>query len=146
MPWTPQELAVKELLIENRLPFEAHHVFELSGKIRMSVDLLIFSGPGMVLECTFCSKGRGSAMSEVRRRCAFIEYRFRLLKSHLTRLNCGVLIEAPKEDQTELYDVVSQVARNADFRILSLEQLAEQLGRIIINDTKEEQRTNNSRS
>jgi hypothetical protein len=85
-------------------------------------------------------------MSEVRRRCAFIEYRFHLLKSHLTKLNCGVLIEAPKEDQTELYDVVSQIAITADFKMLSLEELAKHLGGIVNNTSKEERRTNNSGS
>ncbi len=127
MPLTPQEQSVKELLIANYLPFEAHHVFELSPSVRMSVDFLIFSDAGIVLECTYCSKRRGSAISEAKRRGAFINYRFGLLKQALPELSCEALIQAPNEDQSFLKENMKGVLGNADSLSLSLEDLRNSL-------------------
>lgn len=122
-PLTAQEQGVKELLLDNRLPFEAHHVFELSGSTRMVVDFLIFSGAGIVLECTNCGKRKGSAISEANRRGTFINYRFGLLKQALPNLVCGALIEAPKEDQSLLRESMRRVLGNSDFLAVSGEEL-----------------------
>ncbi len=123
MPLTPQEQLVKDLLIENSLAFETHHVFELSQTVRISVDFLIFSGTGIVLECTYCAKRRGSAVSEAKRRGTFINYRFGLLKQALPNLVCGALIEAPKEDQSLLKESMRRVLGNSDFLVVSGEEL-----------------------
>ena len=128
MPLTPQEQSVKELLIANYLPFEAHHVFELSPSVRISVDFLIFSDAGIVLECTYCTKRRGSAISEAKRRGAFINYRFGLLKQTLPGLVCGALIEAPNEDRSFTRKNLERVLSNANFLALSLEELRSSLG------------------
>jgi hypothetical protein len=131
MPLTPQEQAVKDLLVERNLPFEAHHVFELSQKVRISVDFLVFVGPGIVLECTLSERRRGSAMSEVRRRCAFINYRFGLLKASFPKILCGALIEAPNESQEVLKRELSQLLANSDFWSESTYALRSPLARIV---------------
>ncbi len=123
MPLTPQERSVRDLLIEMRLPFEAHHVFEFSPKVRMSVDFLIFSGAGIVLECTFCSRRRSSALWEVRRRCAFINYRFGLIRHALPSIVCGAFVEAPREEQRSLLNEVSGILTEADFAACVLDEL-----------------------
>ncbi len=122
MPLTAQEQSVKDLLLELHLPTEAHHVFEFSPKVRMSVDFLIFSGPGIIVECTLCSRGRGSAVSELRRRCAFIDSRFVLVKRFLPKAICGALVEAPKEDQSSLKDTITELLPNSDIAACSLQQ------------------------
>lgn len=127
MPLTGQELSVRDLLVENKLPFEAHHVFELSGGVRMSVDFLVFRGAGVVLECTRCTRQRGSAMSEARRRSAFMEYRFGLLKRAYPAMGCWALVEAPRENQELLRRTVKTVLQNADLAAISLEEFDESL-------------------
>ena len=62
MPLTSQEEEVRNMLIEERLPFESHHVFDLRQSGRLAVDFLVFRGPGIVLECTVCSTSRGRAL------------------------------------------------------------------------------------
>ncbi len=123
MPWTVQELAVKELLLDLRLPFEARHVFELPGHMRMSIDFLIFTGPGIALECTSCTKRRGSAIAEVRRRSAFLEYRFSLLRRFLPKLLCAALVEAPNEDRERVDEAVSGMLGSWNLAATSLESL-----------------------
>lgn len=127
MPLTPQEQVVKGLLVENHSPFEVHHVFVLSPSVRMSVDFLIFVGRGIVLECTFCSRKRGSAVSEIKRRCAFIDYRFGLLKVAFPKLVCGALVEAPNEDQRVLGETSVSVLTKANFVEASSEALGKRL-------------------
>lgn len=127
MPLTPQEQAVKDLLIERRLPFEAHDVFELSRAVTMSVDFLIFVGASIVLECTHCARPRGYAISEVGRRGAFINYRFGLLKGAFPKLTCGALIEAPNEDQSLLDDSLRRIFTSADLIATSLHSLTQSL-------------------
>lgn len=127
MPLTPQEESVKDLLIEKHLPFRVHHVFELSHAVRMSVNFLIFTSSGIVLECTYCAKRRGSAISEANRRGAFINYRFGLLKLAFSKIVCGGLIEAPNEDQSSMRRGMEKVLSNADFLALSLEELCNSL-------------------
>jgi hypothetical protein len=85
-PLTQQEGAVKGILLDCRLPFSAHRVFDLKSQGRFCVDFLVFHGPGLVLECTRCGTKRGRAISEVRRRAAFMDYRFSALKSALPNL------------------------------------------------------------
>ncbi len=123
MPLTPQEQAVKELLIERNLTFEVHHVFELSHKVRISVDFLVFIGPGVVLECTYCGRRRGSAISEVQRRSAFINYRFGLLKRAYTKILCGAFLHAPEEEARRLIDSATTILTNTDFIATSLDDL-----------------------
>ncbi len=130
MPLTAQEEAVKRLLTEERLPFEAHHVFELSST-RLSVDFLIFLGPGVVIECTACSRKRGSALSEVKRRCAFMNYRFGLLKGSFPKLVCGALVEAPHEDPKRVIREIKPILKDSDFLILSSGELRESLPKIL---------------
>ena len=122
-PLTFQEEQVRKLLLDERLTFEAHHVFGLPDGDRISVDFLVFLGAGIVLECTKCEKKRGRAMSEVRRRCAFMDYRFGLLKGTLPGIRCGSLVEAPNEDQEALGFVLRKVLARADFFARSLDEL-----------------------
>jgi len=129
-PLTVQEEAVRNLLLEAHLSFESHHVFGLPDGDRISVDFLVFSGAGIVLECTKCEKKRGRAVSEVRRRGAFMDYRFGLLKELLPRIRCGSLVEAPNEDQAMMGPVLQKVLRRADFFARSLEELGTKLDRI----------------
>jgi hypothetical protein len=78
-PLTSQEEKVKEMLTSLKMGFEPHHVFEIPGPLPcqgLSVDFLVFLGGGLVLECTSCHRKRGSALSELRRRAAFMDYRF----------------------------------------------------------------------
>lgn len=131
MPLTRQEEAVKDLLIEERVSFEAHHVFELppsSLQRGISVDFLVFLGHGVVLECTYCERKRGSALSELRRRSAFMAYRFGLLKGILPKLVCGAFVEAPNESNEKLA-ALSFILGSADFVASSIEELQEELGR-----------------
>jgi hypothetical protein len=131
MPLTAQEDGVRRLLIDQRLSFEQHHVFDLRRLGRLSVDFLVFFGPGIVLECTACSTKRGRALSEVRRRAAFMAYRFGLLKTAFPRLSCGAFIEAPNEDQDHLASELKQILKNADFLSRTAQELAEELSRIL---------------
>lgn len=94
-----------------------------SPKVRMSVDFLVFSGAGIVLECTCYTRSKGSAMSEARRRSAFMEYRFGLLKQAYPAMVCGALVEGPRENQETLRNMVATVLQHADFVAVSLEEL-----------------------
>jgi hypothetical protein len=123
MPMTGQELSVREILIARRLSFATHHVFELSAGVRMSIDFLVFSGAGLVLECTCCTRSKGSAMSEARRRSAFMEYRFGLLRQAYPAMKLGALVEAPRENQETLRRTVTGVLQHADFVVISLDEL-----------------------
>ncbi len=124
-PLTAQEEAVRDLLLEEWLSFEPHHVFEIHHPAHqgISVDFLVFLGPGVVLECTCCSRRRGSAFAELRRRSAFMDYRFGLLKASFPRLVCGAFLEAPKEDQTQLYAGLRLILRRSDFLATSMQEL-----------------------
>lgn len=135
MPLTAQEQAVKDLLIEKHLAFETHHVFELSQKVRMSVDFLIFPGHGIVLECTYSARRRGSAISEIRRRRAFINYRFGLLKQTHRKIVCGAFLQAPSEEAQRLTDSAGIVLTNTDFVAISLDDLRSILQRTNDIDT-----------
>jgi len=115
MPLTAQEDGVRRLLIERRLSFEQHHVLDLGRIGRLSVDFLVFFGPGIVLECTSCGSKRGRALAEVRRRGAYIDYRFGLLRSAFPNLTCGALIEAPFEDPDHLRMELAKILRNSKF-------------------------------
>lgn len=130
MPLTSQEEGVKRLLLEIRLPHEAHHVFDLESKGRMSVDFLVFLGAGVVIECTNCSTRRSRALSELRRRSAFIEYRFALLKGSFPGLVCGALVEAPNEKQESLSRELKLILKDADFVATSSEELQATLCRL----------------
>jgi len=130
MPLTRQEEAVRDLLLEERLSFEAHHVFELplsSPQRGLSVDFLVFLGGGVAIECTACNRNRGSALAELRRRSAFMDYRFGLLKAILPRLACGALLEAPSEDQNQLARELRPILKNSDFLARSCDELGESL-------------------
>ena len=129
-PLTLQEEQVRGLLLDARLPFEVHHIFGLPDGDRISVDFLVFSGAGIVLECTKCEKKRGRAVSEVRRRGAFMDYRFGLLKEALPSIRCGSLVEAPNEDQAALKPVLRKVLGRADFFARSLEELGTEVDRM----------------
>jgi hypothetical protein len=129
MPLTPQEEAVKRLLTEQKMSFEAHHVFDLKEMGRVSVDFLVFRDAGLVLECTSSSTRRGRALSEVRRRSAYIDYRFGLLKASFPRLACVALIEAPNEDQERLASQLKPILRNSDFVARSNEELRDELSK-----------------
>ena len=131
IPLTAQEDGVRRLLIDRRLSFEQHHVFDLARLGRLSVDFLIFHGPGIVLECTACSSKRGRALSEVRRRAAFMDYRFRILKTALPKLLCGACVEASGEDQTRLANELRQVLWSADFFARTGSELAAELSGIL---------------
>lgn len=131
MPLTPQEARVRNLVLDLRLSFEQHHVIDLGRLGRLSVDFLIFFGSGIVLECTACSAKRGRALAEVRRRAAYIDYRFRLLKTAFPNLICGALIEAPSEDQGRLAVELKQILRNADLIARTDSELAEELSEIL---------------
>ena len=126
MPLTRQEEAARDYLIDARLSFESHHVFELDGSSSqkgISVDFLVFTGSGVAIECTVCGRKKGSALSEVRRRSAFMDYRFGLLKGSFPRLTCGALVEAPNEDQDHLSQELIPILRRSDFIASSIEEL-----------------------
>ena len=123
MPLTGQEQSVRDLLLSKRLSFATHHVFELSPKVRMSVDFLVFRSAGIVLECTCCTRSKGSAMSEARWRAAFMEYRFGLLRRAYPGIVCGALVEAPRENQEVLSETVRAVLGSAGFVVVSLDEL-----------------------
>lgn len=108
-PLTAQEAQVRDVLVEERLPSREHYVFGFPDGDRISVDFLVFVGAGIVLECTRCEKKKGQAMSEVRRRGAFMDYRFGLLKRTLPRIRCGSLVEAPNEDQDSVTTALRKV-------------------------------------
>lgn len=123
MPLTHQEKVVKEVLLEERLPFNLHHVFELTPAVRFSVDFLVFSGAGIVLECTECSERKGRALSELRRRTAFMNYRFSQLKASFPRLACGAVIRASLEDQQRMREELTPILSSSDFLSRSAEEL-----------------------
>lgn len=102
-------------MLDRRLPFKEHYVFDLKCMGRLSVDFLVFHGAGIVIECTACGSKRGRALSEVRRRAAYMDYRFGLLKSEFPNVRCGALIEAPLEDPGRLRAELARVLRNSDF-------------------------------
>ncbi len=137
MPLTRQEEEVRDLLIEERLSFEAHHVFELtppSPQRGLSVDFLVFLSGGVAIECTACNRNRGSALSELRRRSAFMDYRFGLLKTTLPNMVCGALLEAPQEDQSRLVHELRPILKNSAFLAISSEELRSFL-RVIVGRT-----------
>ena len=131
MPLTPQEEEVRSLLLDKCLSFEPHHVFDLESRGRLSVDFLVFHGAGIVLECTACSTRRGRALSEMRRRSAYIGYRFGLLKASFPALVCGALIEAPREDQEHLASEIKPILRSSNFLARSTDELREALSKIL---------------
>jgi len=106
MPLTRQEEAVGDLLIEERLSFASHHVFELRPP------------------------QRGLALSELRRRSAYMNFRFGLLKATLPKLACGAFIEAPYENQDKLATQLVLIVKVADFLARSGEELREGLGKL----------------
>jgi hypothetical protein len=130
MPLTLQEESVKRLLLEIRLPHEAHHVFDLKSKGRMSVDFVVFLGAGVVIECTRCSTRKSRALSELRRRSAFIDYRFALLKGSFPRLACVAFVEAPNEKQESLSRELRLILKDADWIATSSEELQGALSRL----------------
>jgi len=130
MPLTRQEEAVRDLLVEERLSFEAHLVFELpplSPQRGLSVDFLVFLGSGVAIECTACNRNRGSALSELRRRSAYMDFRFGLLKASLPKLVCGAFIEAANEDQVRLARELQLILKNSDFLAISCDELGKSL-------------------
>jgi hypothetical protein len=132
MPLTKQEEAVKNLLLEEWLSFESHHVFELSPESPqrgLSVDFLLFLGNGVVIECTSCERKRGSAASELRRRSAYMDYRFRLLKAKLPKLVCGAFVEAPYESKEKIV-ALRPILGSADFLAASILELRKVLGKL----------------
>jgi hypothetical protein len=130
MPLTPQEEGVKRLLLEICLPHEAHHVFDLKSKGRMSVDFVVFLGAGVVIECTRCSTRKSRALSELRRRSAFMNYRFGLLKGSFPKLACGAFLEAPNEKQESLSRELRLILKDADWIATSSEELQGALSRL----------------
>ena len=133
IPLTRQEEAVRDLLLDEQLSFESHHVFELpptSPQRGLSVDFLVFLGSGIAIECTACNRNRGSALSEMRRRSAFIDYRFALLKTFLPKLACGAFVEAPSEDQDRLATELGPYLKHADFLVRTSEEFRHELGKL----------------
>jgi hypothetical protein len=130
MPLTPQEESVKRMLLQIRLPHEAHHVFDLKSKGRMSVDFLVFLDAGVVIECTRCSTRKSRALSELRRRSAFMDYRFALLKESFPGLVCGALVEAPNEQEESLSRELRLILKDADWIATSSEELQGALSRL----------------
>jgi hypothetical protein len=125
-PLTRQEEVVRGLLLEERLSFESHHVFELRPPTPLrglSVDFLVFLGAGVVLECTRCEKRRGGGASEAVRRAAFMNYRFQLIKRSFPRIMCGAVIEAPNEEEKKLQDLIADPLTRADFVSVSMDAL-----------------------
>ncbi len=127
MPLTAQERGIKHILLDRRLPFKEHYVFDLGRVGRLSVDFIVFHGAGIVIECTACGSKRGRALSEVRRRAAYMDYRFGLLKSAYPNLSFGAVIEAPMEDQAHLSRELALVLRNSSFVVSSSEGLSDAL-------------------
>ena len=126
MPLTLQEAAVRDLLLEERLSFEAHHVFEFaapSPQRRIAVDFLVFLGRGVVIECTRCGKKRGAGGSEAVRRAAFMNYRFQLIKRAFPGIKCGAVVEAPNEEQENLRALLAGPLTRADFVSVSIDSL-----------------------
>jgi hypothetical protein len=129
-PLTVQERAIKDLLLEERLSFESHHVFELSAPSPhrgISVDFLVFLGRGVVIECTYCGKKRGAGASEAVRRAAFLNYRFQLIKQTLPGIKCGAVIEVPNEEREYLVALLAGPLTLADFVSVSMEALRDSL-------------------
>ena len=126
MPLTSQEEAIKRLLTEQRLPFEAHHVFDLKERGGISVDFLVFLRAGLVnrmhrllrKERTGAIRGKASS--------AYMDYRFGLLKTLFPKLSCGALIEAPNENQERLASQLKPILRNSDFVARSNEEIRSQ--------------------
>lgn len=132
IPLTLQEEAVRKLLLEMRLPCEPHHVFELPpGSLQkgFSVDFLVFLGQGVVIECTSCEKKHGAAAAEIRRRAAYMNLRFQLLKATLPKLVCGAFIEAPYEGGEKIA-ALRPLFSSADFVAASGGELREALGEL----------------
>jgi hypothetical protein len=130
MPLTAQEEGVRRLLLDRRFSFEPHHVFDLGRIGRLSIDFLVFFGSGVVLECTSCGSKRGRALAEVRRRAAYMDYRFGLLRSVFPNLTCGAFIEAPLEDSDRLRIELAKILRNANFAAHSSEELERLLPKV----------------
>lgn len=123
MPLTLQEQEVRSLLVEERLSFESHHVFELSSGERFSVDFLVFVGGGLVVERTSCSARKGFALNSLRCGSAYIDHRFRLLKAAYPRLSCGALTEGFAENQERLVRELKRILRSSDIVASSREDL-----------------------
>lgn len=64
----------------------------------------------------------------LRRRSAFMDYRFGLLKACLPKLACGAFVEAPNESKEKLA-ALSFILSSADFVASSIEELQEELRR-----------------
>lgn len=130
-PLTFQEEMVKGILMGQNLSFEPHHVFDLSYAGRHPVDFLVFTGPGLVIECTRCGTIRGRAMAEVRRRAVFMQYWFGLIKTVFPKIHCGALVEAPNEKPDKLALQLGLILKDADFFSRTGEELAEAVTKVV---------------
>ncbi len=72
------------------------------------------------------------AMAEVRRRCAYLDYRFSLLKNFLPNILCAVLVEAPKEDQTRVLEVVTRILGKWNLVTTTLTALRAGLAKLVV--------------
>jgi hypothetical protein len=126
-PLTSQEQRVKEMLVEERLAFEPHHVFDLGALGRRPVDFVVFLGAGVAIECTGCYARRGRALADLRRRSALINYWFGTIKKVFPNVRGAALIEGPSEDQERLAAQLKPILKDADSLTRTIGELREAL-------------------
>jgi hypothetical protein len=126
-PLTDQERSVKSRLRKEGISFKSQCFIVASPLEKFVVDFLVQIGEGCIVECTFCAKRRGKALSELKHRCAWTDYRFRVLKSSRPGISCIALAEAPNEDQQRLLDALNPILSSADAVCTSQDSLIQKL-------------------
>jgi hypothetical protein len=121
IPLTEQEMQVRDLLLEQGLTHLTHAVFPNGGRL-IVVDFFL-SDRRTVLECWRTTARRGVALGWMERNAAFIDVKFRRLKSLHPGIRCVALAEAPHVELATLAKVLGEVLVHADGVTYSIDDL-----------------------
>jgi hypothetical protein len=121
IPLTEQEGEVRDLLLEQGLTHLTHAVFPNEGRL-IVVDFFL-SDRRTVLECWKTTSRRGVALGWMERNAAFIDVKFRRLKTMHPEIRCVALAEAPHVEIATLARVLGEVLVHADGLAFSLDGL-----------------------
>lgn len=121
IPLTEQERQVHDVLLELGLTHLTHAVFP--NEARLIVVDFFLSDRRTVLECWKTTGRRGVALGWMERNAAFIDVKFRRLKTMHPEIRCVALAEAPHVEIATLAKVLGEVLVHADGLAFSLDGL-----------------------
>lgn len=133
-----QELSVMDVLKELDIPYVPHKVFDLGPLGFISVDFFVGfstllsrrSGHSIVIECTYTASRQGKALSQLRRRAVWMNWKFTQLRSRTPSLVCIALIEAQQVGSDLLTASIGPFLTSANHILWSVEGLRDLLMRI----------------